>query len=810
MDDATRSVFQNRMRSGDLVLFTGAGFSSEARSITGDPLPVGSALREVIWRHAYPGEPFEEESTLGDLYQLAVRRAQNRLGEELRRALTVNPNTLPDFYRLWFAVPWRTIYTLNVDDLENAAERHFELPVPMTSISALGGDSLAMTSRLMSVHLNGKIADYPNMTFSDTQYGERTALPDPWYRHMAADLSARSVVFVGTVLDEPPLWQQVAVRRMRDRRRPELRHRSFLVTPRLSRSRQDVLGQLNIDWVPMTARQFAEDVLGTMQPFVEEGHRYLSQLRSSRSPTPSLLPVSELQAEERGDLAEYVLGRQPSWADITKGYAVCRAFEQGLDKQVLTDMPNAVIVTGTAGTGKTSTILRLAIGLQVAGKDVQYLDTEGGVAIQRLRSTIRQNTPDVLVIDDVDIFGTAAGLLLADLTGDSPHLVVVAGVRSTHVDDLDIESNLSGRTSMVVDVPPLCDADIEALVSTLTRARRLGTLMGLPYEQQCEMLRRKSGRQLLVAMIEATSDKRFEDRVHDECSQLPSTEQFVYAIVALATRFRQFLRKDEILIAAGTERADVLQDINALVRKQILIVGQRGDLSVRHRVIADEAGRYFRQVGMHSLAIEGLLFALATKTGGDDAWQQSRERRLMIKLLSHDFLLQEVMNAQRVREIYAGLEDVLAWDFHFWLQRGAFEVDVSNIDGAEIFLTQALALASDDYRVQTEWAHMQLKKACQLAEQGDSTGKKVAGEAFADLHDVIWRRGKRDSYPYHVLGSQGLAWSRRAPMSGEDRASLLRELLETVREGRKNHPRHSDLQVLDFDLYAEYLKCANP
>lgn len=163
-----------------------------------------------------------------------------------------------------------------------------------------------------------------------------------------------------------------------------------------------------------------------------------------------------------------------------------------------------------------------------------------------------------------------------------------------------------------------------------------------------------------------------------------------------------------------------------------------------------------------------------------------------------------------MREIYAGLEDVLAWDFHFWLQRGAFEVDVPNIEGAEVFLTQAVALAPNDYHVQTEWAHMQLKKACRLAELGDSTGKKIADEAFIDLHDVIWRRGKRDSYPYHVLGSQGLAWSRRALMSAEDRASLLRELLETVREGRKNHRRNSDLQVLDFDLYQEYLRCANP
>lgn len=797
------------MKNGELVLFTGAGFSAEAISVAGTKVPVGAALRETLWQFAYPGEPFEESSALGDLYQIAVRRAQNRLGDELRRILTVNHSELPDFYRIWFATPWRTIYTLNLDDIAEAAVRRFRLPVPITSISAISDETLPVGGQLMSVHLNGRISDFPKVTFSDVQYGERTALPDAWYRHLSADLSAFSVVFVGTVLDEPPLWQQVAVRRLRERRSKELRPRSFLVTPTLSRPRQDVLAELNIDWVPMTAKEFAEEVLLQMQPSAEEGQRYLASVRSPHPAAALLSPVSELLTETRADLADYLMGREPSWADVTEGFAVVRQFEKGLVDRIRSENARIVIISGTAGTGKSTTLLRLAIALQASGRSGRYLDIDTELSIQRVRSQIRQLDADFLVIDDVDVFGTSAGPLLADMCDENPKLVILVGIRSTRLDTLDVRASLTDFGSLVVDVPSLADSDIDSLIEALTRANRLGALRGLPDIQQRRVFERKAGRQLLVAMIEATSDERFDHKIRSECAELSNGEQFVYAVVALATRFRQFVRRDEVLIAVGADSSDAIADIESLVRKQILIRGELGDLVVRHRVIAEEALRFFKEQGVYSYVVEGLLFTMALKAGGPEQSPHTREHRLLVRLLSRQFLLQEIVNGQRIREVYASVEDVLSWDFHFWLQRGAFELELNNLEGAEMFLSQARGLAPDDYRVQTEWAYMLLKKACRLAEAGDNRAPALAEEGFADLYDVIWKRGKQDSYPYHVLGSQGLSWSRRATLPALDRTALLNNLLQTVREGRKHHPRNRELELLDSDLYVAYLASAN-
>ena len=56
-------------------LFTGSGFSMAAKNIGGRGLPSGPGLRELLWPNCFLGDPFEESSTLPDLYDFAMRRA---------------------------------------------------------------------------------------------------------------------------------------------------------------------------------------------------------------------------------------------------------------------------------------------------------------------------------------------------------------------------------------------------------------------------------------------------------------------------------------------------------------------------------------------------------------------------------------------------------------------------------------------------------------------------------------------------------------------------------------------------------------
>lgn len=264
--DVRRSL-GHALSSGRAILFTGAGFSADARDRAGEPLPVARRMADDLRTLCFG--PCEDDSTLQDLYDVASRRHRAALIEYLERRLHVGDHPLPDHHGRWFAAPWWRVYTLNVDDLEVAVARQFALRRPPRPISAVPCDrheplGAAARDVLEVVHLNGVVTgDLDTVTFSTLQHARRLVEHCPYYTTLTADLEERTFVFVGTALDEALFWQHLQLRRAHDgdaARRP----RSFLVTPRLSRARQLLLEDLRIEWIAGTAEEFADDVLAPL------------------------------------------------------------------------------------------------------------------------------------------------------------------------------------------------------------------------------------------------------------------------------------------------------------------------------------------------------------------------------------------------------------------------------------------------------------------------------------------------------------------------------------------------------------------
>lgn len=795
------------MSQGSLVLFPGAGFSLNARNRRGTTIPTVKELRAALWPIAFPGVEPDDDSTLGEVYHRACRVAGNRVKELCGQLLTVDPGTVPAEYGTWFSCPWFRIYTVNVDDLEEASGHAFTLPRRIRSMSALTDSSIpANSSDLLCIHLNGRVGDYPEMTFSDRQYGERTARPDPWYQHLVADLSNKPVLFVGTQLDEPPLWQHLELRGARHRRSRELRPGSYLVAPHLSVGRRAMLSDLNIEWIQMDQEEFATTVLADMAESRAQGLKLLSETAERRM-TRSFMLLDSLQVSPGIDLAEYLMGREPRWEDVTEGYAVEREFERDLIRQLETDRPAVCIVTGTAGSGKTTTLMRVALQLRAKGKSVAWVNPEYEGSLRELRRDIFAASVDVVVIDDAEQFGRASGGLLAELASENSNALLMASVRSTRYEDLELGRHLVELGMVQFTVPHLENSDISILLDVLEQAGRLGRLRGLGRSAQERAFREVAGRQLIVAMAEATSGERFDDKLDRECSELGMDLGLVYAVVAVATNFRHQLFMDEILLAIGDSSNEALNRVQSLINQKLVIPTESHGYQVRHRYIADRAVDYFKANNQLGEPMRGLLFAIASKVHSDES-RRSREWQLFIRLLNHDVLMRLVQDAARIRECYEEVENLLSWDYHFWLQRGCFEVKSGDLRLAQNFLEQARSLQPNDFLVRTEWSYMMLKRAQESPTE--LAAPEWAEAAFAELEDAIQERGSTDSYPYHVYGSQGLGWARRSIMADEQRIALLERLRSVMNEAVRRHPSARDLQQLRSDIEAEYLEMSLP
>jgi hypothetical protein len=454
------------------------------------------------------------------------------------RSLRFDPESLVDWYRALLGLPWARWYTLNVDDLALAASRAFDLPRRIVTISATAGLVTAADSDqvqadvLQVVHLNGTLADIPHaVTFSNTQYHERLARHEPWYQRLAVDLLTHPFVFIGTRLEEPPLWQHVVLRGPRGGRGlREMRHRSYLVTPTLFRARQALLTEFNVHWVPMTAEQFATTVVPQLSAAAGVG---LDLLRRRAQPAEVLRLVPEVAdlATKPNQSSEFLLGEEPIWADIQSDRASVRECDEKLFELVervrrQTERRGYVLVTGTAGSGKSTSLMRVCLRLSAEGVRVAWVDRDLDLSPRELRRTMfGDRPPAVLAIDDADVYGPVLAPLVREIACDANAPLVLLAVRSGRVDNVLNPTQLDEVPGAELAMPPLCDQDINGLLDVLTRENRLGILTGRPRTEQLRAFRDKAGRQLIVAMIEATSGRPFREKLLDELLELKSEEQ---------------------------------------------------------------------------------------------------------------------------------------------------------------------------------------------------------------------------------------------------------------------------------------------
>ncbi len=418
----------------------------------------------------------------------------------------------------------------------------------------------------------------------------------------------------------------------------------------------------------------------------------------------------------------------------------------------------------------------------------------------------RRNEGDiVVVIDDADTLGRGIDDLLADARASLGQVLLVLGMRAVAVDRALRSWRPNDRTELEINVPLLQDEDIMLLLDVLAAHNKLGVLAPLGQDERVERVRRECGRELLVAMFEATTGERFELKVAEEFNQLEAEQRLIYAIVAIATDLRAYLLKDEILMASEDLSNTSLYALDRLAARR-LIAQERGRYTLRHRRIAELVVARLRNSAEMLAPYRGLLRAVATRYRSRGT--RSREMRLFTALLSHT-RIGHTFAIDDARSLYQDLEPACADDYHYWLQRGSFEVQFGSLSLARMALAQAkVGDGARDHRVHTEWAYYLLKSAWKNPTATDAL-ERVA-EAKQILIDYIQGYGDRDPYPWHVYGSQVLGWIRVASLSDDECAAELRAVLDVVRDGNAKHPGYADLRTLLQDLEHDLLMLSVP
>lgn len=809
-----------KLAEGNLVLFTGAGFSMAAKDLAGQNLPSGPGLAGEIWKLAFPDQDFDPSSALPDVYQAARSAGERKLVDFLRDRLAVDPNTLPDWYAQYVNQPWRKIYTLNIDSLFHAAGIKFNARRPVQIISGMEtSEALAhLHNELIVRHINGSLEDLPDgVTFTDAQYGSRLAGQDPLYALLCAELLRFPFVFIGTELDESVLWQHISLRKLKGRIRgfKETRPQSLLIVPKLSVARQKALSEYNIAWLPITAEEFAKDFLSNLRDSSVAGFSHLLAEGMVKKIGRTKIPlVSELIATDapQPSSSEYLLGSEPSWKDVVSGRAIVRDRSADWLHEIVTAQKSKAakapvcLITGTAGDGKTTIAMQIAAKLAADGMRIGWIDDASNIPphdIPRLAEATGQL--ESLFIDDADMYGSSLQHVISDVCSRKLAKTLVLGIRAAKVDRLLDTVSLDGYKRNEFATYRLSDDEINRLLELLQQENLLGALKTKSRSEQAAIIREKdqADRQLLVAMIEATSGVEFGKRVCDEYEELDTLSRDLYCIAAVASSIRHYLKGNEILL--GTEASnEAANRLRSLASRGLLIRLPDDTYKVRHRLIGKTISDRLAQDGILIDFYTKLAF-IASVSRMTEFDFDGRMKRLLKYTLNHSILM-DISDLERTRGLYSSVESLQINNHHFWLQRGSLELEMGNIGHAQNYLAQARELDGDDPFVKLQCAHLDLKKA--NTNPKSEGAKELMEQGFDSLLELIRERGAKDAYPYHVIGNQGLSWSRRALNEPNEKKAFLERLLGIIDAGLKFHRREEYLEGIRENLQREILLMA--
>ena len=452
--------------------------------------------------------------------------------------------------------------------------------------------------------------------------------------------------------------------------------------------------------------------------------------------------------------------------------------------------------------------MRLALKLSSVGKTVAWVDRNLEFSPRNIRRAMELDTaPPVLAIEDADLYGTELAPLVRELLkGDRAPLIILE-IRAGKIDRALPRNALSACGVTEIAMPSLTDKDIDGILSALDRENRLGRLKGLSRTAQVEAFRKQAGRELIVAMYQATTGLDFKTKMVQELNDLRGTAKFIYALVALASAHRFPISQDEIVIAVADRSNSVLNEIRTLLDRHLIVTTRDGrELQARHRVIASVLFETLTQSGQLFDLIYGVVVAAVSKYREGDA-RTSRAGRMLQYFLNHDFL-SRTLGLEQARNLYGRCESLLRDNYHYWLHRGAIEVETGDLFLAENFLNQAKGLAPTDNYVLNEWAYLLYRKA--IESPASPEAERYVNEAVGILTALTSDPDRPNAHAYHVLGSQGLSWSRRGIASKIERGEFLRVLRSKLAEGCTKYPDNPDLRQLEEDVKREMLILAVP
>jgi hypothetical protein len=804
---------------GHVVLFAGAGFSIGAKNRLGQHPPLAPELCKALatdcnWTY--------DNEELAVVYDQARKYLGTKNLNERLYTYYINCNPAP-WHQTLTQIHWFRIYTTNIDDVIEAA---YQTNTPKQQLEPIicptdYQEHDHWFETLQCVHLHGSVIDAAKgFTFTYEDFATQTAAPSPWYQALIEDMQANTIIFVGTRLNDPPFYHYLTLRSKRAKGITEVRPKAFLIAPGLTPIRKRQFEEQGMVVLDATAEEFFAPVVA------EVARRIPNRLDLLRNRYPHQIAtlnagLLDTQSEFLRDF-EFITaeppttpratyrtaffdGAEPTWDDIRHNVDAPRDITNEFLTTIKTEQYgiNALVLLGHAGSGKTTILRRIAYELARDGRTVYYLRAPHRIQKRPLINLLTAIGDRHLYfcMDDanlhLDILEEVAREFhqknITFVLADRPHAIL------SHL------PRLGALKPALRDIPLLNRPDSEAIIDKLDEFGRLGDLQGKPRTEQVHEFLRRSNKQLLVAMKEATSGRGFDVILLSEFNSLQGRDaQLAYTIACLCFKHGVPVRKRHLIACLDGTDIDKINVFQYHLRDVVVPWKDNDDiLSPRHRVIADQVAKETAPLDLKIDATIRFLSQVCADITPRNITKRTIEYRAYRGMINLDNMMQVFgENYDIISGIYRELKVYYDHDFLFWLQFGRAELHFDQFPEAETYLKASLAIRdTENFQAHHHMGVLYLKRA--TFDENPITALLDLHQGEEILRAQIKTRGHIDAYPFAALIQHKIRYLRRH--NAANLTADLEELFALAKQGLQNHPYDQRMIEAHQEIFKEYL-----
>ncbi len=812
------------VETGAAVLMLGSGASLAARDAKGKRPPTTPELAKLLCGKFL--SPDYANHPLTQVADYAISESSLFVVQDFIRELMhlFEPS---DSHKRLPTFRWRAIVTTNYDQLiEKAYDSHtspVQRLIPLYSNTDRWDDVLRDPDCVPLLKLHGCIsrthdADCP-LILSTEQYITYNLGRGRLFRQFQEFAAERPFIYIGFSNTDPDIRSLVHQLDADKVGRP----RSFLITPGVDSIAERYWSPRQITALSGTLEEAVSALDSTighvfrgLRPSPPTGtlaisDRFASSASSlSKAATKSLeLDLEYVNAatqEATCDAVKFYSGVSQSWSAISHSLDVRRRLHDTLlGDYFLDENPEEfrfIVIKAHAGAGKSVFLRRLA---WEATRDFNRIclfahpeATLSSLVLQELGNATKEHL--YLFIDDVLQHRHELESLLHGLGSAANWLTILGGARTNEWNSSPPHFQALATEEHVL--PYLSDRELDDLLNKLDQHNALRDLEKLPPNERKEKLRQRAGRQLLVALHEATSGRRFEEILHDEYSRLtPDMAKKLYLSICFLNQFNAPVRAGLVSRRFGITFEEFNDKLFAPLEEVVVTITRKGVedycYAARHPHVAEIVVR--NELASADDLYNEYIAALQELNVGYTSDKQAFQKLLQGKRLAVQFA-----DASMVQRIFDVAQE--AWgpeDPYLFQQMALFEMNRTsgNLGKATAFLEKAMELAPHSRIIKHSLAELHLRKADSA--RNDLEKRHSLSQAEGICRGL--RRDAQDSYAHSTLVKAGLVRLRRAATSEEvlkeeDVEGLIKAVEKDVEDGLRRFPGDAHLLGLEAEL----------